>query len=61
MQAVEPRCDSQALWLIGPTAMFISSIVTTSAVAFLDFHLVSERTFVDILQKVQAKATSSAA
>lgn len=44
----------QALWLIGPTAMLISAVITTGVVAVLDFNLTSEAGLRDVLREVKA-------
>eukprot|EP00892_Ulva_mutabilis_P012029 jgi/Ulvmu1/9199/UM005_0299.1 len=41
-----------ALWLLGPTAMLISSVVTTGVVAFLDFNVATDSSLNDVLREV---------
>lgn len=44
----------QALWLLGPTAMMVSAVVTTAVVAVLDFNIFVEGGLQDMLARVQA-------
>jgi hypothetical protein len=44
----------QALWLVGPTAMIITAVITTVVVATLDHYVVPERSFIEMLNKVAA-------
>lgn len=43
----------QALWLIGPTAMMVSAVVTMGVTAYLDFLFFDEKTFMDLLLDLQ--------
>jgi hypothetical protein len=43
----------QILWLIGPTAMMVTSVITTGIVAWLDHHTIPERKFIKMLQAVK--------
>lgn len=52
--------DLQAMWLIGPTAMLISAILTIGITAYLDFFFVADKTFIDLLLTLQQhRATTS--
>lgn len=42
------------MWILGPTAMLITSVVTTAIVAHLDHHTVPERRFAKMLCRVEA-------
>lgn len=43
----------QALWLIGPTAMLVSAVVTMSITAYLDFLFFDDKTFLGMLLDLQ--------
>lgn len=49
----------QALWLIGPTAMLLTSIITTSAVAYLDHHTEPEAGILKMLERVAEHAKTN--
>jgi hypothetical protein len=49
------RIAVQALWLIGPTAMFIASVITVSVVGYLDFMTFDDKHFEDLLLDLQER------
>jgi Na+/melibiose symporter-like transporter len=49
----------QALWLIGPTAMLVTSIITTSAVAYLDHHTEADPGIIKMLARVAEHAKTN--
>jgi hypothetical protein len=46
----------QAMWIIGPTAMLITSVVTTSAIAYLDRMVVYDASYTKLLVKRDNRA-----
>lgn len=56
-QRTQGYCFVQALWLVGPTAMIIASVLTVAAIAVLDHYTTPERKFIDMLQRIAAHQT----
>ena len=52
VSATEGKQRLQALWLVGPTAMIITSVVTTATVAYLDHQSTLDPRMASILSKV---------
>lgn len=46
----------QAAWLIGPTAMLVSAVVTVSITAYLDFVFFSDKSFMDLLLNIKERS-----
>ena len=52
------RVAAQAMWILGPTAMLVTSVATTAIVAHLDHHNVPDKRFDKMLRRVETHTLS---